>query len=324
MDLLKTLLVYMTMVYASSVQSMPDAEAYMATVVTPTPAVTATAEPTPRPTAVPTVEVSVNPDYHTIQTGDKGDEVLRLQQALAEYGYYEGDLDGRFGQQTRRAVERFQYSHGLTADGIAGRNTLSVLYDSGKVRRADYWAAYATPAPTDTPEPSPTPTDTPAPTPSPSPIPTDTPMPMAATEAPLSVLEPIENGTIVVDGQTVTGEDEAVIPPCHSESGALYLPLREVLLAHGATILPSDSVDNPGYAFAMGGSLYRLSYGLNQAGTPINLEITLNGVRQLLRPRDIRAYGEWLYLPAETLEGLLGMTAAESEADGTVTVTFPE
>ena len=40
MDLLKTLLVYMTMVYASSVQSMPDAEAYMATVVTPTPAVT--------------------------------------------------------------------------------------------------------------------------------------------------------------------------------------------------------------------------------------------------------------------------------------------
>ena len=41
MDLLKTLLVYMTMVYASSVQSMPDAEAYMATVVTPTPAVTA-------------------------------------------------------------------------------------------------------------------------------------------------------------------------------------------------------------------------------------------------------------------------------------------
>ena len=122
MDLLKTLLVYMTMVYASSVQSMPDAEAYMATVVTPTPAVTATAEPTPRPTAVPTVEVSVNPDYHTIQTGDKGDEVLRLQQALAEYGYYEGDLDGRFGQQTRRAVERFQYSHGLTADGIAGRN----------------------------------------------------------------------------------------------------------------------------------------------------------------------------------------------------------
>ena len=128
MDLLKTLLVYMTMVYASSVQSMPDAEAYMATVVTPTPAVTATAEPTPRPTAVPTVEVSVNPDYHTIQTGDKGDEVLRLQQALAEYGYYEGDLDGRFGQQTRRAVERFQYSHGLTADGIAGKATQNAIY----------------------------------------------------------------------------------------------------------------------------------------------------------------------------------------------------
>ena len=134
----------------------------------------------------------------------------------------------------------------------------------------------------------------------------------------------MEAWSILVDGQTVTGENEAVIPPCRSESGALYLPLREVLLAHGATILPSDSVDNPGYAFAMGGGLYRVSYGFNQAGTPINLEITLNGVRQLLRPRDIRAYGEWLYLPAETLEGLLGVAAAENETDSTVAVTFPE
>ena len=134
----------------------------------------------------------------------------------------------------------------------------------------------------------------------------------------------MEGWTITVDGQTVLGENEAALPPCRSEDGALYLPLREILLSHGVTILPSDTTDNPGYAFALGGSLYRLSYGLNQAGTPINLEITLNGVRQLLRPRDIRAYGEWLYLPAETLEGLLGMTAAESEADGTVTVTFPE
>lgn len=66
---------------------------------------------------------------------------------------------------------------------------------------------------------------------------------------------------------------------------------------------PSDTTDNPGYAFALGGSLYRLSYGLNQAGTPIHLEITLNGVRQLLKVRDIRAYGEGLYIPAETIDG---------------------
>lgn len=322
MDLLKTLLVYMTMVYASSVQSMPDAEAYMATVSTPTPAVTATAEPTPRPTAVPTVEVSVNPDYHTIQTGDKGDEVLRLQQALAEYGYYEGELDGRFGQQTRRAVERFQYSHGLTADGIAGRNTLSVLYDSGKVRRADYWQSSVTPTPS--PSPTPSPTDTPVPSPSPTAAPTDTPAPaVAATEAPVTVLEPMEGWIITVDGQTVLGENEAALPPCRSEDGALYLPLREILLSHGVTILPSDSMDNPGYAFALGGSLYRLSYGLNQAGTPIHLEITLNGVRQLLKVRDIRAYGEGLYIPAETIDGLLGISAAEDESGSAVTVTFP-
>ena len=62
------------------------------------------------------------------------------------------------------------------------------------------------------------------------------------------------------------------------------------------------------------GSLYYLCVTL----------LRFKNIIQLLRPRDIRAYGEWLYLPAETLEGLLGMTAAESEADGTVTVTFPE
>ena len=46
-------------------------------------------------------------------------------------------------------------------------------------------------------------------------------------------------------------------------------------------------------------------------------------MRQLLKVRDIRAYGEGLYIPAETIDGLLGISAAENESGSVVTVTFP-
>ena len=146
MDLLKTLVLYMTMVFASSVQTMPDAEGFMVQYNTPAPTAVVTEAPvvTPSPTPVPTIAISPNPEHKTLQVGDKGDGVLRLQQTLAEYGYYEGDLDGRYGNQTRYAVERFQYNHGLVADGIAGKHTLTVLYDSNQVR-------YAAPTPSPTP-----------------------------------------------------------------------------------------------------------------------------------------------------------------------------
>ncbi|MBE5802380.1 MAG: hypothetical protein E7319_08865 [Clostridiales bacterium] len=148
MDLLKTLVLYMTMVFASSVQNTPDVEMVMAQYVTPTPTVvvaTETPRPTPSPTPVPTIAISPNPEYKTLQMGDRGEQVLKLQQALSEYGYYEGEMDSAYGNQTRYAVERFQYAHGLVADGIAGKNTLTVLYDSNQVR-------YAQPTPTPSPE----------------------------------------------------------------------------------------------------------------------------------------------------------------------------
>ena len=61
---------------------------------------------------MPTIDITPNPEYGTLQVGDRGDEVRRLQEELARYGYYEGDIDGVYGNQTRRAVEQFQYQHG--------------------------------------------------------------------------------------------------------------------------------------------------------------------------------------------------------------------
>ena len=63
---------------------------------------------------MPTIDITPNPEYGTLQVGDRGDEVRRLQEELARYGYYEGDIDGVYGNQTRRAVEQFQYQHGLS------------------------------------------------------------------------------------------------------------------------------------------------------------------------------------------------------------------
>ena len=51
------------------------------------------------------------------------DEVRKLQNKLAAYGYYEGDLDGIVGSQTIAAVKKFQTEHGVKADGMWGKNT---------------------------------------------------------------------------------------------------------------------------------------------------------------------------------------------------------
>ena len=62
-----------------------------------------------------------------LQSGDTGPQVEQLQAALNKAGQNTGDVDGRFGPATKAAVEAFQHSHNLTADGIAGPDTLKAL-----------------------------------------------------------------------------------------------------------------------------------------------------------------------------------------------------
>ena len=65
--------------------------------------------------------------YSTLRTGDKGPDVLAMQNALIELGYQIAP-DGAYGRNTRAAVVAFQKDHGLKADGLAGNQTLSLLY----------------------------------------------------------------------------------------------------------------------------------------------------------------------------------------------------
>ena len=59
--------------------------------------------------------------------GSQSEEVKQIQKKLKNWGYYEGQIDGIFGSETKKAVIAFQKKNGLTADGIAGKNTLAAM-----------------------------------------------------------------------------------------------------------------------------------------------------------------------------------------------------
>ncbi|MGN0990946.1 MAG: peptidoglycan-binding protein [Candidatus Ventricola sp.] len=73
----------------------------------------------------------------TLRRGDQSAQVMVMQQYLANLGYLSAQPDGQFGSATERAVKLFQEANGLTADGIAGRGTLSILYSGSAAAYGD-------------------------------------------------------------------------------------------------------------------------------------------------------------------------------------------
>ena len=61
------------------------------------------------------------------QIGSRGQEVRQIQQKLRQLGLYSGSVDGVYGTATQKAVRQFQKNCGITADGIAGPQTLKYL-----------------------------------------------------------------------------------------------------------------------------------------------------------------------------------------------------
>lgn len=64
----------------------------------------------------------------------KRDGILRVdvhpdqvQLALKNAGYYNGPVDGKIGEKTKRAIAEFQKANNLHADGVVGRKTWNVL-----------------------------------------------------------------------------------------------------------------------------------------------------------------------------------------------------
>jgi GH24 family phage-related lysozyme (muramidase) len=62
-----------------------------------------------------------------LKEGSRGEAVTLLQQKLQTAGFNPGPVDGVFGARTASAVQDFQQSRGLTADGIVGPQTWRAL-----------------------------------------------------------------------------------------------------------------------------------------------------------------------------------------------------
>lgn len=65
--------------------------------------------------------------YALSRLGSNSNEVKKIQQKLSDLGYYNGNIDGIYGTETKNAVVKFQKNCGLTADGVCGKKTLLYL-----------------------------------------------------------------------------------------------------------------------------------------------------------------------------------------------------
>ena len=68
-------------------------------------------------------------EYKTLRKGDRGDEVVQMQDSLQQLGYLAA-VTGYYDDATVAAVRSFQSRNGLSVDGSAGQETLAVLYGS--------------------------------------------------------------------------------------------------------------------------------------------------------------------------------------------------
>ncbi len=312
MDLLQTLLVYMSLVFATSVQVAPEP------VETPSPvdyfsAFNQIITPSPAPTPVPTIDITPNPAYKTLQMGERGDGVRELQERLQMFGYYEGEIDGAYGNQTRQAVEHFQYAHGLAADGIAGRHTLTVLYESPEIRLPE--GTKPTPAPTEVVKLSVALTPPPVeetvflPVLTATPVPTATPNP---TEVPLPVEELIDY-TVLMDGRTLSLQ-------VYQQGETIYLPVLKLLSEAGVNVISSSSLEMDEYAFASGMSLIRFTHTENQQGEPAELQVYRNDEPELVPERRLYQADDVLYMPMASFESMTGFRCVLDAEQKTITV----
>ncbi|NES86919.1 MAG: peptidoglycan-binding protein [Moorea sp. SIO2B7] len=83
---------------------------------------------TNRPTGRTTANSQSIAALPILKQGMEGNAVRRLQQRLSALGFFKGQVDGIFGQQTLNAVIAAQSSFGLDADGIVGSATWKKLF----------------------------------------------------------------------------------------------------------------------------------------------------------------------------------------------------
>lgn len=304
MDFLKTLLAYMALTMALSVQEGPLPQE----VPTPTPMpphVTATLAPlqtavptaTPSPTPPPQPTLTPNLRYNVLKWGDNGREVRRVQERLIELGYLaEGAADGAYGTQTTNAVRRFQRANHLSADGQAGPATQTALFEDPNV--IPYQTS--TPAPTATPTlPPATPTLTPVPTVT-APLVIDLPQPAAQDESSRQAAEAlglraVEGGLVLEGNRILTNSiQENGTEAAHriglwlDAEGHPVVSLHELAASDPDWTLLGDT--QTGYTLIAAG--YMVTFQLNGEG----MDVSVDGSPLTLAAGDVRLHETELYV----------------------------
>ena len=95
-------------------------------------------------TPIPTPTLAPFSYTRKLEYGMSGDLVKRLQDRLRDLGFYDAKSSGGYYEITQKAVRAFQSHNGLSADGVAGRQTQEMLFSADAL---PVWAA---------PRPSPT------------------------------------------------------------------------------------------------------------------------------------------------------------------------
>ncbi|MFM6755584.1 MAG: peptidoglycan-binding domain-containing protein, partial [Dolichospermum sp.] len=84
--------------------------------------------------AIPFKTVQLNPETKInrplLQLGSQGETVTELQAALKILGFYTGDVNGTYQQNTAMAVYRFQQAAGLNPNGNVDNITWQRLFPS--------------------------------------------------------------------------------------------------------------------------------------------------------------------------------------------------
>lgn len=82
--------------------------------------------------AAPLGGLEVKPQVEYAGAEDPGDLLVKptekeIQQALKNAGLYDGEVDGKIGPRSKRAIEEFQAQNNLKADGKVGAKTWQKL-----------------------------------------------------------------------------------------------------------------------------------------------------------------------------------------------------
>ena len=75
--------------------------------------------------------------FISLKKGSMGNSVAVMQSYLIKLGYLDISVNGEFGTETEKALKRFQSVNGIISDGVAGTQTLGVLYGASPKNNTD-------------------------------------------------------------------------------------------------------------------------------------------------------------------------------------------